>query len=226
MNPKIHVYSVCWNERRIIEYFLRHYEAFAERIVIFDDDSNDGTKDILTGHSKVEVRRFVRSDPNSLEISKGALFHGCWIESRGLADYVVLVDCDEHIFHPALINYLTEQKRAGVTLVPTLGFQMVSDEFPGRGEHLATTLTKACPAIMYSKPCVFDPNAFDTIDFAVGGHFVRPKPISRVRLPPTDEVMLLHYKFLGVDYVNRRYSELVSRRGPVDRSKGWGKHFT
>src|ERR1700722_20355846 len=74
---RIHVYSICWNERRMIEYFLRHYETFAERIVIYDDDSDDGTKEILLAHNKVEVRRFVRSDHNSLELSRTAIFDHC-----------------------------------------------------------------------------------------------------------------------------------------------------
>lgn len=210
----------------MIEYFLRHYEAFAQRIVIYDDDSNDGTRDILAAHSKVEVRRFARSDPNSLELSKVAVFDRCWMESRGLADYVVIVDCDEHVFHPTLTNYLSEQKRAGVTFVPTLGFQMISDQFPGRDEHLAATCTKGCPSIKYSKPIVFDPNAFDTISFGVGSHDMKPTPMSRVFLPERDEVMLLHYKFLGVDYITERYFQLTSRRRPVDRRNKWDSHFT
>jgi glycosyltransferase involved in cell wall biosynthesis len=223
---KVHVYSICWNERRMIEYFLRHYEAFAERIVVYDDDSNDGTTDILKAHSKVEVRRFVRSHPDSLELSKIAVFNRCWMESRGLADYVFIVDCDEHVHHPALTDYLSEQKQGGVTLVPTLGFQMVSDEFPGRNEHLATTRTQGCPALIYSKPSVFDPNAFDTISFAVGSHRIKPAPISHVSIPARDELMLLHYKFLGVDYVTERYFQLLSRRGSIDRRNGWDVHFT
>jgi len=50
--------------------------------------------------------------------------------------------------------------------------------------------------------------------------------MSRVSLPTTDEVMLLHYKFLSVDYVTERYFQLTSRRGLVDRKNGWDFHFT
>src|SRR5579883_908706 len=34
--PIIHVYAVCHNEELLLPYFLRHYEDFAERIIIFD----------------------------------------------------------------------------------------------------------------------------------------------------------------------------------------------
>jgi hypothetical protein len=47
---------------------------FAERIVIYDDDSDDGTKEILLAHNKVEVRQIVRSDHNSLDLSRIALY--------------------------------------------------------------------------------------------------------------------------------------------------------
>lgn len=221
---KIHVYSICWNERPMIEYFLRHYAPFADRIVVYDEDSDDGTAEILAAHDRVEARRFVRSEPESLDLSKIAIFNECWKEARGSADYVIIVDCDEHVFHPKLTEYLASQKRTGVTLIPTLGFQMVSDNFPAAIAHLATMKTIGCPSVNYSKPCVFDPSAFDAINFEVGSH--RVKPQGRVAIPASDEVMLLHYKFLGLDYVNRRYLELASRRGKINRSRTWGHHYT
>jgi hypothetical protein len=47
---RVHVYTICWNESRVIEYFLRHYEQFAERVVVYDENSTDGTKEILAAH--------------------------------------------------------------------------------------------------------------------------------------------------------------------------------
>ena len=38
--------------------------------------------------------------------------------------------------------------------------------------------------------------------------------------------MLLHYKYLGVDYITERYFQLISRRGLVDRRNGWDAQFT
>ena len=33
---RVRVYTICWNERRVIDCFLRHYEAIAEHIVFYD----------------------------------------------------------------------------------------------------------------------------------------------------------------------------------------------
>jgi hypothetical protein len=42
----------------------------AARIVVYDDDTTEGTREILTAHPKVELHRLVRSDPDTLELSK------------------------------------------------------------------------------------------------------------------------------------------------------------
>jgi glycosyltransferase involved in cell wall biosynthesis len=189
----------------------------------YDDDSTDGTIDILKAHKKVEVRRFEREHPHSFELSKCAVFNHCWKEARGSADWVIIVDCDELIFHARLIEYLEEQKLSGVTLIPTLGFEMVTDQFPGPEEFLATSRTKGAPDLQLSKPCVFDPAAIEQSNFTVGQHNVRP--VGRISLPAHDELMLLHYKFLGPDYLCQRYFELLARRGKVDRLRGWNRHY-
>jgi glycosyltransferase involved in cell wall biosynthesis len=221
---RVHVYAICWNESRVIDYFLRHYEPIAERIVVYDEDSNDGTGAILKAHRKVELRRFVRSNPDTLELSKIAVLNHCWKEARGLADWVIIVDCDEHVFHPRLTDYLAAQTRAGVTFVPTLGFQMITAQFPETGEHLATTRTMGIPERNYSKPCVFDPDAVVETNFGGGLHSA--SPIGRLSFPDRDEVMLLHYKYLGLDYVAQRYGALNARRGPTDVRYNWDYHFS
>ena len=35
---RVRVYTICWNESRVIDCFLRHYEAIAEHIVFYDED--------------------------------------------------------------------------------------------------------------------------------------------------------------------------------------------
>jgi glycosyltransferase involved in cell wall biosynthesis len=220
---RIHVYTIGWNESQVIEYFLRHYELFAERIIIYDDNSTDGTTDILRRHRKVEVRPFIRTASDSFEISKATLLNNCWKESREAADWIIIVDCDEHVFHPRLAEYLAEQKHIGVTFVPTLGFQMVTELFPEKGEHLASSRTMGCPDPQYSKPCVFDPAAIIETNFSVGQHLANP--VGRLTIPARDDVMLLHYKYLGIDYVVERYRALRPRRGQVDKANGWAYHF-
>src|SRR5205085_5749385 len=138
---------------------------------------------------------FVRSDPRSLELSKQDLLNRCWQESRGKADWVMLADIDEHVYHPDLVAYLSQQKANGVTIVPALGFQMVTETFPCADEHLASARTLGAPLWPYSKPIVFCPNSLQEIGLSAGSH--EDRPVGGLRLPPRDELMLLHYEFLG-----------------------------
>ena len=34
---RVHLYSICWNDARILPYFFRHYDSLVDRYVIYDD---------------------------------------------------------------------------------------------------------------------------------------------------------------------------------------------
>ena len=57
----------------MLPFFFRHYDRFVDRYVIFDDGSTDNSPAMLTGHPRVELRRFVRSEPGSFALSEQAL---------------------------------------------------------------------------------------------------------------------------------------------------------
>ena len=43
MTPRVHLYTVCWDEADMLGFFFRHYDPFVERYVVYDDGSTDGT---------------------------------------------------------------------------------------------------------------------------------------------------------------------------------------
>jgi hypothetical protein len=216
---KIDLYAICWNEARMLGFFFRHYEPLVRRFVIYDNGSTDETPDLLRAKSNVELRPFPNSRPDSFVLSAKALQDECWKESRGRADWVIVTAIDEHIHHPHLPDYLRQCKQRGITYIPALGFQMLTSDFPAPDEHLATTRTKGAPFSMMSKLRIFDPNAIEESDFAIGGHGAAPR--GRLRLPWRDELLLLHYKFLGVDYIRARSAVLRTRMGEHDRQERW-----
>jgi hypothetical protein len=65
----------------MLPYFFRHYDSFVDRYVIFDDGSTDRSPQLLTENPKVDLRRFVRSDPDSFVRSEQALSNACWKEA-------------------------------------------------------------------------------------------------------------------------------------------------
>src|SRR6516225_2801945 len=86
--------------------FFPAYDRFVSRYFFFDDGSDDGSLEWLRTRPNVEVQQFVRSDPASFVISEQLLSNQCWKRSRGSADWVIVTDVDEHLFHDDLVGLL------------------------------------------------------------------------------------------------------------------------
>src|SRR5262249_43840034 len=68
----------------------------------------------------------------------------------------------------------------------------------------------------YNKLSVFNPNAIAETRYKTGRHWAAPT--GHVRYPKQDELLLLHYKFLGLNYLLGRYALLSGGLGPADRA--------
>ena len=193
-------------------------------ILFTTDGSTDDTLKLLAAHDRVEVRPFVRMHPTSLVLSAKALNDNMWKESRGQADWVIITAVDEHLYHPAGLEwYLRAARWRGITAVPALAFQMVTDAFPSPEEHLARTRRLGAPLDHYNKLNVFDRNAVSETCFAVGRHTAELE--GGIRYPQRDRLLLFHYKFLGRDYLLRRFAQLRDRRGASDKKNEWGHQY-
>jgi len=220
---KIHLYALCRNEARILPYFFKNYDGWVDRYIIFYEDSTDATLSLLEAHGGIDIRSFRRPDPNSYVISQKILSDTCWKESRNAADWVVIVDIDEHLDHSNILDYLSSCQRSGVTIIPARGYQMLSKSFPTCSEKLSLHETFGAPWAKMCKLAVFDPNAISDIDFEFGRHTAALS--GRVIRPRFDELKLLHYKYLGVDYIVDRFAALKEGLGTRDISNRWlGKY--
>ncbi len=217
------LYALSWNETRMLPFFFRHYDAWVDRYIIYDDGSTDDTLDQLRAHGRVEVRRFTRAIPDSFVESARIWQNEVWKEARNQARWVVLTAVDEHIHHPDMPSYLRSQAKAGATAMPALGFNMVADTFPPAGTHLATTLRRGMPHVEMNKLSVFDPNGLDETDFAPGRHAA--KPTGRVVYPESDELLNLHYKYLDRHYLEARHALLLTGLGTGDLTQNLGFQY-
>ena len=101
---KVWAYVICWNEEVMLPYYLRHYEIFCDKIIIYDNMSTDRSQEIIKAHPKCELRLYdskgeVRDDLY-LKIKNHA-----WKEARGQGiDYVIVGDTDEFLYHPNILK--------------------------------------------------------------------------------------------------------------------------
>lgn len=97
----------------ILPHFLKHYD-FVDRIVVYDNQSDDGSLEILKSAAKVEVRSFDTGGEHH-EGKMDDIRREVWRESRGQADFVIVCDADEFLYHPDLPALLDEIKKCGAT---------------------------------------------------------------------------------------------------------------
>jgi hypothetical protein len=219
----VDLYAICWNEGVMMSFFLRHYERFVDRFVIFDDGSTDGTVEILRAHPRVELRRLKRRVRSSLVLSMLDVYQQAWKESRGKADWVIVTNIDEHLYHPSMLGYLADCRAQGVTAIPALGYNMISEAMPDASLRLSEAVTKGVINHHMSKLDIFNPDAVREINYGAGRHQAWPR--GRIVWPTRDEVMNLHYKYIGRSRLKRRHAEMDAGMGRLDRRRRWGFHY-
>jgi hypothetical protein len=208
----------------MLPFFFQHYDPLVSRYFIFDDHSSDGSLDLLHSHPKVAVEQFVRSDPDSFTLSELSISNECWKYSRGWADWVIVIDIDEHLFHPNLPALLMRYKAFGITICPALGYQMISEEFLRPGKLPCESHTYGAPWDIYSKLALFDPSLVTETDYGAGRHHANPK--GRVIAPAFDELLLLHYKFLGFERSHARHQRQRNGLRSKDFENSWGYQYS
>src|SRR5438876_1246851 len=221
---KIDLYARCWNEADMLPFFFLHYDKLVHRYIIYDDASTDDSQEILRLNPKVELRPMPYSDPESRISSALALQETCWRESRGIADWVIVTDIDEHLYHPDMYHYLAQCRAQGVTIIPALGYQMLSEQFPEHKTLLCQSLTRGACDPVYNKLSIFSPNEIDAVNYTPGRHSAAPT--GRVVLPARDELLLLHYRYLDFERVRKRYAQVLTRQRKTDIAMGWGIQYS
>ena len=224
MKPVVWVFAHMRNEAAILPFWLRHYSAFADRIVVYDDGSNDGTLEALAMNPRVHV-----ADLDMGGIYEDALLwlaHESYPIAAGQADYCMWVDADEFIYHPKMLECLAWHKAQGHEVIETVGFNMMgSGGIPADDGHsqLTDIYRTGVRAPIYSKPVVFDPRA--KVSWSRGKHTLMcpGMVIGRDRdeyKPNPWRLKLLHYRFLTPEYTAERNARQYERVG-VDKGAAW-----
>jgi hypothetical protein len=205
----------------MLPYFFRHYDDIVDRYFIFDNGSTDGSLSLLNEHQRVELSHFeVRGD--SFVEEERHLGNSVWRHSD--ADWVIVTDIDEHIYHPNLNAYLQRCADQGITAIQSIGYEMVSNAFPTSDELLTQLVTTGTRSIGHNRLCIFNPKELTETNFNAGRH--RATPTGNVVWPSYPEVLLLHYKQLGTEYPVARSAELRQGLRPGDLNKQWGLQYT
>lgn len=205
---KIDCFFIAWNEAETIHLTIRHYQKFCRSVTVFDNFSTDNTRDIAEENGAIVKLFGVEGQLNDHEYLK--VKNNCWKGSD--ADWVIVCDADEILYHQYLGEFLAEEKAKGTSIISPAGYSMYSNDAP---RETWFDIRTGIRDEAYSKLICFDPKAITEIGYIYGCH--EAKPQGRVKYA-TDQAKLLHYKYVGgIERTLARHRLYEARKAPINR---------
>lgn len=220
---KIKVSALCYNEEKMLPFFLNHYGAFCDKIVIFDNYSTDKSVEIIKAHPKAELRYYSTQNKvdDDMYIRLKNIIHRADYQNY---DWQIVVDIDEFLYHPNIRECLSQYSKQGITLPKVKGYQMVSSEFPTTSEkQIYEQVDKGVYSSDYSKLVVYNPQKISNMRYTIGCHSCKPQ--GSVIQSATTQLKLLHYKFISYRFVIERYKLYKHRLSNQNITKKWGRQY-
>ncbi len=213
---KIEAYIIAWNESETIRFTIKHYKEFCDKVIIFDNYSTDNTREIAE-EMGAEVRLFGEkgqlSDKWYLKVK-----NHFWKGSD--ADWVIICDADEILYHPYLLFNLKSAAGRGETIFNTYGWNVFSHTVP-RESFLE--LTTGFHDKNYSKTVIFNPKEIKEINYGYGCHQSQPR--GNVKWS-TVTPALFHYRNIGgVEALVERHKMYRKRLSPLNKELSLGVHY-
>lgn len=215
---RVWLFCILRNECRILPYFLRHYVPWVEKLIFYDDQSDDGTRKLISSCPSAELRDW-NGTHGIVDDEFMSFANEQWKEARGKADWVAWVDADEILFHPNITEVLSRYLQDGVEVPKVDGYTMFSDHFPTTTGQIYEEIRTGLPDTAWSKSAIFRVN----IHWNVGRHSLNLDQFNPVR-SETSEIKLLHYRCLGMDYLRWRHQRNWARVPDRCKALNYGRN--
>jgi glycosyltransferase involved in cell wall biosynthesis len=222
--PIVHAFFICYNEENILPHLIKYYSTFCERITILDNHSTDRSVEIIESFPNTEV---IPYDSDN-ELNDGVyikLKNHVWKSSTGQADYVIVGDCDEFLYHENMVDFLIEAKKNGVTIFKPVGYHMIADEdlVLTENDSLLDKVKHGVRANVLDKLMMFDCNKISNINYSFGCH--NANPIGDLKLSNDNGLKMLHYKFLGLKDHMLKQKIRGERLSQFNKERGLGIYY-
>jgi hypothetical protein len=212
---RIEVYSACWNEEIMMPHFLRYYSQFADAIYLYDNESTDATLDIIAECPIAEVTSY-QTEGEFRDVALIGLKNTVWKESK--ADYVIVADTDELVYHPDIRTYLEKNPEFDV-FQPT-AYHMVIGHVPSPEEDLLRASKMGAYTSGYSKMLLFKPTTH--IRFRPGGH---KAAAVFGNISHKNELRILHYRYFTLEHRVIRNEQIQRRMCELNKEQEWSVQF-
>ncbi len=239
---KIHVYLLCYNEEYIIESILNYYDSFCSKIFLLDNYSTDRSVEIAKNFNNLTIIKWKKDnkkmdDKKNIHIKINS--YKQYSRKNGqytteVADWVIVVDMDEVLYHPNILKVLESYSKEGITVPQITGFDIISENKIDHTKSIINQYQYAIRTLGFDKRIIFNPE-FD-ISYSIGCHprgpgFENMKKTYGYKTSNEHKLALLHYKHIGKRFIDKakEYSKLIDRKD-VEKTKngkyiGIGAHY-
>lgn len=202
-----------YNEEKIIPHVLSYYKPIARNITFLDNCSTDSSRAFFDSANC----RVIDTGINELnDIKNLTIKQECYKNSD--ADFVIVSDMDEIVYHPDLIALLEQYKEKGITLPRVRGYTMVSRHGYPIGK--ITNVKTGVLAKNYAKQIIFNPRIH--INWSVGQHVAHSLNATQSEM---EDIAILHYKFMDRDEIHKRKKMYAERLSFENKKFNLGIHY-
>jgi hypothetical protein len=220
----IHAYFLCYNEEYILPHLLKYYSKFCDKIYILDNNSSDNSIQIINSFDNTEI---ITWDSNN-EVRDDLylkLKNNVWKQSIGVADFVIVGDSDEFLFHDDMIDFLKKSKENGFTVFKPEGYHMIGDEnlVLKPDDDLFSEVKEGIKGESNDKLMLFDCNKVKEINYMHGCHIANP--IGDIKMYRGSDLKMLHFKYLGLDDFIPKQKLRGDRLSEFNKTRGLGMYY-
>lgn len=224
---KVDVFTLCYNEMDIIPFVIDYWKRFARHVYVFDNGSTDGSVEYLNEFGWISVMPFYSdglNDARYLDIKNNA-----WKISD--ADFVVVCDMDECLYHEDIMGVLQYMKDNNQSISPTAFLNTVSIDFhekPADGTlyHEIDGVRISNNVKLGDKCLLFNPRMISEISYEPGAHICHPAGnVLLYDRQNEDPIMTVHIKNLSLNKTLERLHMYRSRLSDINKINKWGGHY-
>lgn len=210
--------AITHNCYEVLPFFFRHYETFSDEIWMFDDGSDDGSKELSEFHATARSLTWPYPGSGIQEDLFLEFYYSQMRHAKRLGfDWLIIADPDEMFYAPNIRQVLLDAKADQLDMIRAVGFNLVGPKFPSNdGESQIYELNPmGVYAPVYSKCSIVRPGA--DINWLRGRQSIEH---CSVRMNQRATVKLLHARYFGRDYTAQKNAKNYAAVGD-DKAVAW-----